>query len=251
METILSVKNERVKQWKKLQTRKGREKAKRYLIEGFHLVEEAIHYDALIVELLISEEHEDLAFKYPLDKQVMISKEIANQLSETPTTQGVFAVISLQKNQATPTFTKPFLCLDTVQDPGNLGTMIRTADAAGFGGVVLGSGTVDMYNSKVLRSMQGSHFHLPIFEGDLTEWFETFKQQNVPIYGTELNEAAVSYTSIPKTDAFAIVMGNEGNGMQDDLLAKTTKNLYIPITGKAESLNVAVAAGILMFTLKK
>ncbi|MGB3160859.1 MAG: RNA methyltransferase [Carnobacterium sp.] len=252
METILSAKNERVKAWKKLQTKKGREKAGAYLIEGFHLIDEAIRNQAVVLEVMISEDSiKEDSSSLPEDKTVLISQEISKQLSETETTQGIFAVVKKNTTPEVPILEKPYLFLDNVQDPGNLGTMIRTADAAGFGGVVLGKGTVDLYNNKVIRSMQGSHFHLPIFQDDLVNWFELFQSSGLPVYGTELNELAVSYREIQPQTVFAVVMGNEGNGMDKELLERTTKNLYIPIIGQAESLNVAVAAGILMFALTK
>jgi TrmH family RNA methyltransferase len=252
METILSVKNERVKNWKKLQTKKGREKAGAYLIEGFHLIDEAIKNRANILEVMISEDAKEVeTSSLPEEFMVFVSQEVSKQLSETQTTQGIFAIVKKNIVPQVPVLEQPYLFLDNVQDPGNLGTMIRTADAAGFGGVVLGKGTVDLYNNKVIRSMQGSHFHLPIFQGDLTGWFELFQKTGLPVYGTELNELAVSYRDIPPQAVFAVVMGNEGNGMDKELLKKTTKNVYIPITGQAESLNVAVAAGILMFALTK
>ncbi|WP_034550920.1 TrmH family RNA methyltransferase [Carnobacterium funditum] len=252
METIVSVKNERVKMWKKLQTKKGREKVGTYLIEGFHLIDEAIKNKALILEVMLSEDAKEMvATSLPENKMVLVSQEVSKQLSETQTTQGIFAVVKKNSVPEEPVLEKPYLFLDNVQDPGNLGTMIRTADAAGFGGVVLGKGTVDLYNNKVIRSMQGSHFHLPIYQDDLSDWFELFQNAGFPVYGTELNELAVSYRDITPQSKFAVVMGNEGNGMSKELLEKTTKNLYIPIMGQAESLNVAVAAGILMFALTK
>lgn len=250
MEKILSKKNERVKKWKKLHTKKGREQAQSYLVEGFHLISEALEHQIEIKEFLVSEQvKEEEYVHYPEEKVVIISKEIADQLSETETSQGVFAVMAKETSSIPERVDKPFLFLDNVQDPGNVGTMIRTADAAGFGGVVLGKGTVDLYNGKVLRSTQGSHFHLPVYEGDLREWMTDFQIKGIPVYGTELNEAAVSYRNLKAPEVFGLVMGNEGSGMDKELLKQTTKNLYIPIIGQAESLNVAVAAGILMFSL--
>lgn len=250
MERILSKKNDRVKKWKKLHTKKGRDLSGLYLIEGFHLIAEAMEHNAFIQEFLVSEQVKEILFeKYPQEKVVVISKEIADYLSDTESPQGVFAIVEKESPIVPTSFTKPYLLLDNVQDPGNVGTMIRTADAAGYGGVVLGKGTVDLYNSKVLRSTQGGHFHFPVYEDDLSNWFTAFKSNNFPIYGTELNEDATSYREVKAPEVYGLVMGNEGNGMDKELLKQTTKNLYIPITGQAESLNVAVAAGILMFSL--
>ena len=95
--------------------------------------------------------------------------------------------------------------------------------------------------------MQGSHFHLPVYRGDLQEMIPVFKKNGIPVYGTELNEAAVDYRTVFPTDAVALVLGNEGNGVSEKILALTDQNLYIPIFGEAESLNVAVAAGILLY----
>lgn len=250
MEKILSKKNVRVKQWKKLLTKKGRTLENAYLIEGSHLVEEALRHQAAVREYLVSEKAgKEQIEKLPSDQVVIISEEIAQSISETPANQGMFAVIDIQKKKMPAEIEKPYLFLDEVQDPGNVGTMIRTADAAGFAGVVLGEGTADLYNSKVLRSAQGSHFHFPVFQGNLKEWIMGFDGKEVPVYGTELNSHAVPIHKVDKQRSFGLIVGNEGNGMNKELLKKTTKNIYIPIVGKAESLNVAVAAGILMFAL--
>jgi RNA methyltransferase, TrmH family len=127
--------------------------------------------------------------------------------------------------------------------------MIRTADAAGIDAVIVGKGSVDTYNPKVLRSAQGSHFHLPVISGDLTEWIDRLNEDNIPVYGTALENGSV-FTEADSNEAFALLVGNEGSGVNKELLAKTTQNLYIPIYGKSESLNVAVAAGILLYYLK-
>ncbi|GAE45938.1 rRNA methylase [Mesobacillus boroniphilus JCM 21738] len=127
--------------------------------------------------------------------------------------------------------------------------MIRTADAAGIDAVIVGKGSVDMYNPKVLRSSQGSHFHMPVLSGDISEWMNKLQAENIPVYGTAL-ENGVVFTEAEKGEAFALLVGNEGSGVNKEFLAKTTQNLYIPIYGKSESLNVAVAAGILLYYLK-
>jgi TrmH family RNA methyltransferase len=114
----------------------------------------------------------------------------------------------------------------------------------------VGDGSVDVYNPKVLRSAQGSHFHLPVIRGDLFEWVNRLKENNVTVFGTAL-ENAREYTEAEQAESFALLVGNEGSGVNKDLLDLTTANLYIPILGKSESLNVAVAAGILLYHLRK
>ncbi|GMA54850.1 23S rRNA methyltransferase [Alicyclobacillus contaminans] len=178
----------------------------------------------------------------------LLSDEAMKALSEQPAPQGIIALV--QKSSNFPSdFSGKWLLLDNVQDPGNVGTIVRTADAAGFDGIFLGQGTADEYSPKVLRSMQGSQFHLPIFSGDLTEVIAEFQKIDSKIYGTKLDPAAISYNEVQKNEDFVLILGNEGQGVAEDLLQLTDQNLYIPIYGKAESLNVGVAAGILMYAL--
>lgn len=256
MEKIISSKNERVKQWSKLKNKKGRNKYNQYILESWHLVSEAINAQQHVNIILTTEKQFEF-HKEALDnfagELIEISDEVAKTLGSTSTPQGIFGVVDLPKQDSfkAEDMNGAWLLLDQIQDPGNIGTMVRTADAAGMTGVIFGDGTSSQYNPKVLRAMQGSQFHLKIIEGDLLNWIEKFESNNVPVYGTELNPQAVSYTDIAASDSFALVMGNEGNGMQAKILDRTTKNLYIPIKGQAESLNVAIAAGILMFNLKK
>lgn len=245
MKYIHSDKNAQVKQWKKLHTKKGRDQSGTFLVEGFHLVEEAL---SQIEEIILSEKTEmPPSFDYGSIPVTVVTEEISRQLAETETTQGIFAVCSQPKQDFT--IGKTFLLIDSVQDPGNLGTMIRTADAAGIDAVIVGKGSVDIYNPKVLRSAQGSHFHLPVVSGDLSVWIDKLREENIPVYGTSLENGAV-YTEAGRKDSFALLVGNEGSGVSKELLEKTQQNLYIPILGKSESLNVAVAAGILLYYLK-
>jgi RNA methyltransferase, TrmH family len=245
---IHSSKNPQVKQWKKLHTKKERENSGTFLIEGFHLLEEALKVDGIVSEIIVSEEVEiPHRINYGSVPVTQITKEIVKELAETETSQGIFAVCHIPQNEDVKGTS--YLLLDAVQDPGNLGTIIRTADAAGIDTIIVGTGSVDIYNSKVLRSAQGSHFHLPILRGDLREWIERLKSLNTPIYGTALENGTI-YTNIKPTESFAIIVGNEGNGIQEGILAETDQNLYIPILGKSESLNVAVATGILLYYFK-
>lgn len=254
MEFISSINNQKIKDWKKLQRRKEREKQNAYMIEGFHIVEEALKSNReAVVNILIREDvMEDetiLQLNIPAELQIKISGQVAAEISETETNQGVFAIITLPDKNLPDKITGPFLVLDAVQDPGNVGTMIRTADAAGFQGVFLGKGTVDLYNAKTIRSAQGSHFHLAVYAGEIKDLIEKFNTDGLLVYGTALDETAKSHREIAPKEPFALVMGNEGAGVSPEVLALTDQTLYIPIKGEAESLNVAIAAGILMFHL--
>lgn len=250
MDEITSIKNQRAKEWKKLLTKKGRKKANQYMIEGFHLIEEAISFDTQIREVIIREDVLTDQLTLPNNAEIIsVSKEVADEISDTETNQGIFAIIDFQDQLPAISYENPFLFLDEIQDPGNLGTLIRTADAAGFSGVVVGEGTVDPYNPKTLRSAQGSHFHQPIFSGSLEGWISEFKKRHIPVYGTDLNKNSVSYKEIEQTNQFALIVGNEGNGVNQHILDLSDINLHIPMKGQAESLNVAIAASILMFSL--
>lgn len=250
MTLITSSKNDLIKTLRKLTRKKNREEQQRYLLEGVHLVREALNAQQPITMILATEDFQAAAWLPNDVPTYWLKPEVAHTLSATVTTQGIFVVLPLPEAKLPQTFTGSWLLLDGVQDPGNIGTMVRTADAAGLTGVVLGEGSADLFSAKVLRSMQGSHFHIPIYQGDLADWVTELKAAQVPVYGSELNPAAVDFHQIPAQPNFALIMGNEGNGMQAELLAQTDQNLYIPIQGRAESLNVAIAAGILLFQLK-
>jgi RNA methyltransferase, TrmH family len=247
---IQSSKNPQVKQWKKLLTKKERDKTNTFIVEGFHLVEEALKQNKVVLELIVSD-GVDIPQKWNVDSIsiTIVAEEVSKVLSDTESTQGIFAVCSQVEKSMEISGAKTFLLLDGVQDPGNIGTMIRTADAAGIDMVVLGAGSGDPYNPKVLRSAQGSHFHLPIVRSDLQQTIELLKSKEIPIYGTAL-ENGVEYTNVEPSSTFAVIVGNEGNGVSNEVLSETNQNLYIPIYGKSESLNVAVAAGILLYYLK-
>ncbi|MCR2821931.1 TrmH family RNA methyltransferase [Lederbergia panacisoli] len=251
MEYIQSPKNSRVKEWKKLLSKKDRDLTGRYIIEGEHLIEEALKTDD-VMELMLQENNEvpDLWLFKDIPPVTKITADISKVISATKTPQGVFAVCRKSDSTIDLKKHKRFLLLDGVQDPGNIGTMIRTADAAGIDVVIMGEGSGDVYNPKVIRSAQGSHFHVPIIIGNLHTWIETFKASHVPVYGTAL-EGAVSYKEVRPTDSYALIVGNEGAGVDSTILQNTDQNLYIPIYGNSESLNVAVAAGILLYHLRK
>lgn len=251
MKEIRSVKNNKIKELRKLQQRKYRNQAESYLLEGYHLVEEAVNAHAAVQEVYLDERGlqlwQDWVEEHQLD-YYFFSDEVMNALSDLPTPQGIIALVKKEEEKPA-NFSGKWLLLDNVQDPGNVGTIVRTADAAGFDGVFLGEGSADRYSSKVLRSMQGSQFHLPVLSGDVKKVIPEIKRTGSKVYGTQLDPAALSYKQVEKHSSFALILGNEGQGVDEEILQLTDQNLYIPIYGAAESLNVGVAAGILMYAL--
>lgn len=247
MKRIESLSNSLVKYWKKLATtRKERDQSGEFLVEGFHLVEEALQGTEVLN--LIVREGVEIPATWNVDNiyMVEVTAAIAAELAETERTQGIFAHCKQPDFEVKPSL-KKFLLIDAVQDPGNVGTMIRTADAAGMDAVILGKGSADPFNPKTIRSTQGSIFHLPVLRGELVDWVEQLQERDIPIYGTALDATSVVYNQVQKTPSFAVIMGNEGSGISKELLTKTTKNVIIPIMGGAESLNVAVATGIVLY----
>ncbi len=168
-------------------------------------------------------------------------------LADTQTPQGIVAVIQKEEVGLPELHQGKFLFLEDVQDPGNVGTMIRTADAAGFTGVIVSEKSADIYSLKTLRSMQGSHFHLPIYRMPLASFVEEAKKSNLPILATTLSRESKDYRELSSLENFVLVMGNEGQGISSVMAESADQLVHIGMKGQAESLNVAVAAGILMF----
>ena len=247
MTIITSKANSVVKNAKKLHQKKYRKSS--YLIEGWHLFEEAVQAGAKIEKIFALSEYGEKLTDYP--QTVFLTEEILLDLADSQTPQGIVAIVQKEEEQL-PDFTSgKYLFLEDVQDPGNVGTMIRTADAAGFSGVIVSSKSADIYSLKTLRSMQGSHFHIPIWKLDREELMERAAQSHLAVLATTLSEASIDYRQLPQTDQFILVMGNEGNGISQEIAAQADQLVHIPMPGRAESLNVAVAAGILMFSLRK
>ncbi|WP_339177568.1 RNA methyltransferase [Oceanobacillus sp. FSL W7-1293] len=243
---ITSVKNEKIKSLKKLHQRKYRKQMNAFLVEGEHLIEEALASDWEVKELIVSEEASVLESAHHLPV-IGVTKQVFKELSFTASPQGMMAVVEIKKEEAVNG--EVVVLLDAVQDPGNAGTIIRTADAAGADGIILGSGCVDLYNDKVIRATQGSIFHLPIIHADLEEKLLRLKEADYRVWATAL-EKAENYKDLPIPQKTALIFGNEGAGVKESLLEKADERVTIPILGKAESLNVSIAAGVLLYYLK-
>ena len=243
MTIITSKANSVVKNTKKLHQKKYRKSA--YLIEGWHLFEEAVQAGVTIEKVFALESYRDQLAAFP--QTIWVSEDILRDLADTQTPQGIVAVIQKEEVGLPDLHQGKYLFLEDVQDPGNVGTMIRTADAAGFTGVIVSDKSADIYSLKTLRSMQGSHFHLPIYRMPLVSFVEEAKKSNLPILATTLSRESKDYRELSSLENFVLVMGNEGQGISSVMAESADQLVHIGMKGRAESLNVAVAAGILMF----
>ena len=245
MTIITSKANSVVKNAKKLHQKKYRKSS--YLIEGWHLFEEAVQSGAKIEKIFALSEYGEKLTDYP--QTVFVAEEILLDLADSQTPQGIVAIVQKEEEQLPNFASGKYLFLEDVQDPGNVGTMIRTADAAGFSGVVVSSKSADIYSLKTLRSMQGSHFHLPIYRMPIETFVEEAKKGNLPILATTLSQNSKDYRELAQLADFVLVMGNEGQGISPFMTNQADQLVHITMKGQAESLNVAIAAGILMFYL--
>lgn len=240
---ITSVKNETIKNIVKLQKKKYRQQEQKFLLEGEHLIEEAIKSSWGIETVIVAE-----GFTTQLELAditiIEVASNVFEHMAQTKSPQGILAVVHME--QLEPKRVNRVVMLDAVQDPGNLGTIIRTADAAGFDLVILGEGTVDIYNDKVIRSTQGSLFHIAITHANLAESIAKHKEQGFVVCASTL-EQAQPIQSLPQSEKMALIVGNEGNGVQPQHVELANKRIHIPIIGQAESLNVSVATGIMLY----
>ena len=257
-EVITSSQNKYIKHLKSLHLKKHRDHLEQYIIEGFKLIEEALEYHKPFYLLLLSEvaskSVEGVALMDKCEEAhipVYIgSEKVFAEVSEMDTPQGVLAAIYKGEQSIETIFDNHgfnIAILDNVRDPGNVGTIIRTADACGLNAVVLSKGSVDLYNDKTIRSTMGSMFHIPVFtDVDLINFIEKLKAVNTTVLGADPH-SSISCIDVAIDGSTAIVIGNEANGLSDEVKAITTQNITIPMPGKAESLNAGVAAAILMY----
>lgn len=255
-ERITSSENRQWKQWKKLKTKKGRKQQDALLIEGEHLFEEAVRaeqaFQAVILSEAVKEKRADWLKKVPGNVPVFeLPSSLFQQLAETTTPQGIMAVVrcprwSLDEVWKQTKGGNTFLLLDSIQDPGNLGTLIRTAKATGMDGIFLGKGTVDPFNGKVIRASMGAIFKVPLWQEDLSAVIPVLKDRNVTVVNASPH-ATRSYFHYPFPSRVAILLGNEGRGVDRRLEEFVDDHVTIPMPGGTESLNVSVTGALLMY----
>lgn len=254
---ISSQQNERVKAWASLLDKKHRDRSGLFVIEGVHLIQEALKcaadvktivYDAERGLPLELERDEHAAASYEEVEWIQASPAVMAKCTGTNTAPPAFAVVGKLGASADKLYGKNSLviALDGVRDPGNVGTIIRSADAAGADAIILGKGCVDLYNPKTVRSTMGSLFHLPIIEADLSVLLPEAKSHGIKLVGTSLQAVHTCY-SYDWTQPAWLLMGNEAEGLSPEVLAEVDDNVIIPMAGQSESLNVAMASTILLF----
>lgn len=246
---ITSANNPYIKDLYKLKEKKYRNLNKRFIIEGFHLVKEA-YLKGVLKEVLFVYENDIKDINSSNINVIKVSIDVINKLSETTNPQSIMGICEIKDVSIDYQKYNKLLILDGVNDPGNLGTLIRTALGFNIDLIVCSLDTVDIYNSKSIRATQGALFALPIVYRDLNNELDIIKKNNIIIVGSSL-ESKTSLSEIKKIDRYAIVLGNEAKGVKESTLEKTDINIIINTNSKLESLNVSVAGAIIMYELDK
>lgn len=244
MNEITSVSNPKVKQWVKYHEKKHRDRDGLFLVEGEHLIQEAIQA-GLLKTLILSA---DCPYTFAFDGECfMVTEEIMKKLRSTVSVNNCIGVCQMKDSHVS--LGDKVILLDDVQDPGNAGTIIRTAYSFGFDAVVFSGHSVDIYNEKLIRSTQGALFHMSVLKGHLPDIINKLKQDGIPVYGTSLRNAK-GLSEFKNQAQTALVFGNEGNGVSEEILDLCDEHLFIEMS-QFESLNVAVAAGICCYAFRK
>lgn len=249
MEIIKSKENEVFKNLKKLKLKKYREIQKLYLAEGkkflsFDILPEIIIFKEGVSEtiLLNSEKHQC--------KKITLSEKLFKEISTQENSQGVIVCYSFKENNLKD-LKENIIVLNRVSDPGNLGTIIRVADAAGFSDIILTKGSVDCYNEKTVRSSMGSILSVNIQYIEEDELITFLKERDYKIIVTALEEDSIPYTKMKLSKKNAFLFGNEGDGVKKEIIDCSDEKIIIPIFGIAESLNVAMATGIILYKVRE
>lgn len=255
-----SAQNPRIKSWASLKTKKGRTAQGEFIVEGIRLVDELLH-SSLVVKGVIwdvgTDELPDSLMDAALERGVPVFEVSPNAyktISDTITPQGVLAIAELPRNAQSDgvEFPSHVLFLDGVQDPGNVGTLIRTADAFGIHGVCCGSGTADPYSPKVVRATMGGLFRTPVFAVDGPAYVEEWKTHwpDGQVILTSANADTVCYDADFQKPSL-IVVGSEAFGVSQPLTELSSFAVQIPMGGKAESLNAAIAGAVILYEVSR
>lgn len=246
---IISKDNQLVKHINKLKHKKDRNIHKEYIVEGKKNVEEALKYNKENILKIITSESYAKINNISVD-YIIFSDEIFSYITEHKTPEGIMAIVKMKEELLEPDYSEPYIIiLNGIQDPGNLGNIIRIVDALDLKQILLTKNTVDPYMPKVVRSTMGSTFRVNNFEKDIFDIIKELKQNNYEIYSTSLTEDAENLYSFKfNNKKIAIIFGNESQGVDKNVFNET-KLLYIPMPGDVESLNVANAVAIVSYEI--
>ena len=240
---ITSLDNEKVKNVVRLQKKKYRDEEGKFVVEGEHLLKE-VYSEGLIEEVFLLE-GEEISFNIDY---TLVSSSVMKKMSELESIPKVIAVC--KKNTYDEIVGDRILLLEDIQDPGNLGTIIRSSVAFNVSSIVLSKRCVDLYNSKVIRATQGMFCHIPVISMDIEDAIKILRDRGVVIYSTNVvNGVDVRKLDKLERSKFGLVMGNEGAGVSRKIQMISDKNIYIPMNSKVESLNVGVACSIILYEL--
>ena len=247
-ETITSLHNRKVAFLRSLSEKKGRDSARAFLVEGTKMVSEALNSD-FPIDMIILREDYDPAFPVPGHIPCCrLADHVFQSVCSAKTPQGIAAVVRTYAKQSVG---RRLIALDGLQDPGNVGTVIRTADAAGFNGVLLSRDCADVFSPKVLRASMGSIFHIGLeLTESLPDLLAEYREEGYSVISSQL-DGGPFYSRGDLAEPYILIVGNEGNGISDAVKASATHRYRLPMRGEAESLNVAVAAGIMMYDLTR
>ena len=236
-----SIQNEKIKSIKKLREKKYRDIEGLFIVEGKNLVMEAYKNNLLKTLIVLDNSSFNLSIE-----TIRVSKNVMKYLSELNTPNEIMGICYKKKEE---NISGNILILDNIQDPGNLGTIIRSAVAFSISTIIVSPDTVSIYNSKVLRSTQGLLFDVNIIVRDISGAIDDLKQNGYKIYGTKVDNGK-NLKDIDSTNKYAVIMGNEGSGVNKDILDKCDEYIYIPMNEKCESLNVGVATSIILYEMR-
>lgn len=254
MQSISSKENELIKHIKKLKDKKERDSSNEYVIEGIKLIQEAIQENVNIKQIIVCDDCDktesipkDLMYEIAKYDCIYVTKKIFKYISEVQEPQGILAVIEKNNSDRDIDYTQDIIvALDDVQDPGNLGTILRTVDSIGLTQILVSKGTADSYNPKVVRSTMGAIFRIKIIEcEDLEKTLKEIKKHKFKVVVTSLQtENSIYETNYNKK---VIVIGNEAKGVEKNIQDLADEKIKIPMLGKTESLNASVATGIVLY----
>lgn len=254
MQTITSKDNELIKHIRKLKDKKYRDESNEYVVEGVKLVEEAVKENAKIKQIIVCE---DTTRTYEIPTHIMleiakyecisVSDKIFNIITQVTNPQGIMAIIEKNAQNAKIDYTQEIIVvLEDVQDPGNLGTILRTVDSIGLNQIIVSKGTADAFNSKVVRSTMGAIFRIKIIEVEnLAQAIKEMRKHHFKLMVTSLQTKNSIYDI--DFNKKIIVIGNEANGVSKEIQDMADEKAKIPMLGRTESLNASVAAGVVMY----